>query len=106
MSEAGACFLLIAKIIKYRPIKDNATADSLSCAFCASMTTSILTEVYASFCHPGVTRLLLFVRTKNLAFSIQDVRKVCSSCQICAELKPRFYKMEEPTQPYKNYSSV
>ena len=69
---------------------------SLSRAFCASMTTSNLMEIHAGLCHSGVTRLLHFVRTKNLPFSTEDVRGVCSSCQICAELKPRFYKMEEP----------
>ena len=81
--------------IKYRPGKDNTAADSLSRAFCASMTISNLMEIHAGLCHPGVTRLLHFVRTKNLPFSTEDVRRVCSSCQICAELKPRFYKMEE-----------
>ena len=34
---------------------------------------------------------------KKLAFSAEDVRKVCSTCEICSELKPRFKKMEEQT---------
>ena len=60
------------------------------------MTTSNLMKIHSGLCHPGVTRLFHFVRTKNLPFSAEDVRrKVCSSCQICAELKPRFYR---PTQ--------
>ena len=59
------------------------------------MTTSNLMEIHSGLCHPGVTRLLHFVRTKNLPFSAEDVRKVCSSCQVCAKLKPRFYR---PTQ--------
>ena len=59
------------------------------------MTTSKLMEIHAGLCLPGVTRLLHFVHAKNLPFSTEDVRRVCSSCQICAELKPRFYKMEE-----------
>ena len=81
--------------IKHRTGKDNSAADSLSRIFCASMTTSNLTEIHAGLCHPGVTRLLRFVRKKNLPFSTEVVRGVFSSCQICAELKPRFYKMEE-----------
>ena len=52
-------------------------------------------EIHAGLSHSGFTRLLHFVRTKNLPFSTEDVHEVCSSCQICAELKPRFYKMEE-----------
>ena len=79
----------------YRPGSDKVVADSLTRAHCASMTTSNLMEIHSGLCHPGVTRLLHFVRTKNLPFSAEDVRKVCSSCQVCAELKPRFFR---PTQ--------
>ena len=83
--------------IKYRPGRDNVVADSLTRAYCASMSTSNLMEIHSGLCHPGITRLLHFVRTKNLPFSAEDVRKVCSTCQICSELKPRFYRMEEQT---------
>ena len=81
--------------IKYRPGRDNVVADSLTRAYCAS--TSNLMEIHSGLCHPGITRLLHFVRTKNLPFSAEDVRKVCLTCQICSELKPRFYRMEEQT---------
>ena len=81
--------------ILYRPGKENAAADSLTRGFCSSTSISSLAEIHASLCHPGVTRLLHFVRTKNLPFSTGDVRKVCSSCRICAKLKPSFYKREE-----------
>ena len=81
--------------IKYRPGKTMLRLTVYLAPFCASMTTSNLMEIHAGLCHPGVTRLLHFARTKNLPFSTEDVRGVCSSCQICAELKPRFYKMEE-----------
>jgi len=40
-------------------------------------------------CHPGVARLLHFVRCKNLPYSTDDVGKVCSECNVCAEFKPR-----------------
>ena len=78
--------------IKYRFGKDNAAADFLTRAFCGSALSSNLSEIHAAFCHPGVTRLLHFVRTKNLPFSTGEVRKVCSNCRICAELKPSFCK--------------
>ena len=29
---------------------------------------------------------------KNLPFSVKDVKNVCKSCQVCAEIKPRFYE--------------
>ena len=81
--------------ISYRPGKENAAADSLTRGFCSSMSISSLAEIHAFLCYPGVTRLSHFVRTKNLPFSTGDVRKICSSCRICAELKPSFCKREE-----------
>ena len=39
--------------------------------------------------------MLHFIRMKNLPFSTDEIRKVCSNCmicQICAENKPRFYR--------------
>ena len=83
--------------IMYRPGRDNVVADSSARAHCASMTTSNLMEIHSGLCHPGVTRLLHFVRTKNLPFSAEDVCKVYSSCQVCAELKPRFYRLTQQT---------
>ena len=49
-------------------------------------------EVHESLSHPGVTRLYHFVKSKNLPYSIDEVRKVINSCKVCAESKPRFYK--------------
>ena len=49
-------------------------------------------KIHVSLCHPGVTRLYHFVRMKNLPFSLEDVKKVCSHCSICSELKPKFHK--------------
>ena len=71
--------------IKYRPGKDNAAAHSLTRAFCCSTLLSNLVEIHAALCHPGVTQLLHFVRTKKLPFSTDDVRKVYSNCRICAD---------------------
>lgn len=50
-------------------------------------------------------RLNHWVRVKNLPFSIEDLKKVTNSCQICAELKPRFHRFEgkliKATSPFK-----
>ena len=42
--------------------------------------------------HPGIFQLSHFVRFKNLLFSTEGVKKVCTSSKICAELKPQFYR--------------
>ena len=80
--------------IQYRPGKKNVTPDTFTRAFCASVSSN-LSQIHVGLCHPGVTRLLHFVRSKNLPFSADDVKKVCSSCRICAEVKPSFYKPKD-----------
>ncbi|XP_042204157.1 uncharacterized protein LOC121853847 [Homarus americanus] len=80
-------------IIQYRPGKDNVAPDTLTCAFCCSTVLhqhQLLLIFIKELCHPGVTRLLQFVRSRNLRFSTEDVKRTCSSCKICAELEPQF----------------
>uniref|UniRef100_UPI00358ED32B uncharacterized protein n=1 Tax=Myxine glutinosa TaxID=7769 RepID=UPI00358ED32B len=36
-------------------------------------------------------RFAHFVRRGNLSYSIDDIRRICRDCAICAEIKPRFY---------------
>ena len=48
-----------------------------------------------NLCHPGVTRMYHYVRAKNLPYSLDEVRKMTASCEICTEVKPRFYKQSE-----------
>ena len=82
--------------IKYRPGKRNVGPDTLSRAFCSSLTeSSSFEDIHNNLCHPGVTRLLHFVRTKNLPFSTSDVKRVVSSCKICAERKPQFFRSNQ-----------
>ena len=84
--------------IRYRPGKDNAAPDAFTRAYCATIPkSSNLEQLHSGLCHPGVTRFLHYVRSKNLPFSTEDVKKLCSSCSVCAELKPRFFRKEEGT---------
>ena len=94
--------------IVYRPGKDNVAADTLSRA-CAMSSETTLTKLHVDLSHPGVTRLYHFVRTKNLPYSVSDVKKVISSCKACSVLKPKFVKPENPplikaTQPLERLS--
>ena len=96
--------------IKYRPGEQNVVSDALTRAFCCSASSvSSLSDIHDGLCHPGVTRLLHFVRSKNLPFSTEDVKKTCASCKICASLTPQFYRPEEvslvkATQPMERLS--
>ncbi|XP_046863329.1 uncharacterized protein LOC124457082 [Xenia sp. Carnegie-2017] len=61
--------------IKYRPGKDNAAPDSFTRAFSASIPAASLTEIHAALRHPGVTRMLHFIRSKNLPYSTEEVKR-------------------------------
>ena len=50
-----------------------------------------------------------FIREKNLPFSLEEVKRVCSRCNECCNLKPRFFKPPEShiikaTQPFERVS--
>ena len=79
--------------IKYRPGKQNTGPDTFSRAFCSPIASqSSLQELHNNLCHPDISRLLHFVRAKNLPFSTTDVKRVMNSCPICAEIKPQFHR--------------
>ncbi|XP_047527311.1 uncharacterized protein LOC125064368 [Vanessa atalanta] len=92
--------------IIYRPGKDNTVADTLS-RVCAHINfdNSKLKEIHELLCHPGVTRLAHWVRTKNLPYSINDIKLITTSCRVCAEIKPRFnknkYQLIKATSPFE-----
>ena len=92
--------------IVYRPGKENVLPNALSRATCASASQDSLYKLHEALCHPGITRLNHFIRTKNLPYSLEEVKRVTSQCQTCAETKPRYHKPEEvplikATQPFE-----
>lgn len=86
--------------IVYRPGKENNVADTLSrvCAAVESRSTKLV-SLHEILCHPGVTRMVHWTRSKNLPYSIEEIRNMTNSCRICSELKPRYY---HPTEPGPN----
>ena len=101
-----ACF---SYDIAYRPGKQNTTADTLSRVCSSTMLEDKLQSLHRDLCHPGITRMLHFVRTKNLPYSVEDVKAVARSCQVCAEVKPRYIKTAPQTlikasQPFERLS--
>ena len=51
--------------MQYRPGKLNVGPDTLTRAFCASISSSNLHDIHKSLCCPGVTRLYHFVKQKK-----------------------------------------
>ena len=81
--------------IKYRPGIENSSADLFSRAYCSAVSSSSdLLQLHNSLCHPGITRMIHFVRSRNLPFSVEDVKRVISSCPVCLECKPRFNQVQ------------
>ncbi|MGL4482017.1 MAG: RNase H-like domain-containing protein, partial [Lactococcus garvieae] len=96
--------------IVYRPGQKNVAPDAFS-RFCSGMKHGIvhLEELHASLCHPGITRMMHFIRAKNLPYSLEEVKSLISRCKVCAELKPTFYNPQtnnliKATQPFERLS--
>ena len=67
--------------IVYCPGVENIPPDMLSRAFCAAIPPAgALGELHNSLCHPGITRMFHFVKTRNLPYSIEDVRQMTKAC--------------------------
>ena len=82
-------------VIMYRPGKNNISADMLLCAQCNALNNmGRLHEIHENLCHPGITRLVHFVKVRNLPYSIEEVKRVCAAYAVCARWKPHFYTLE------------
>ena len=79
----------------YGPGKENVAPDTFTRVICSVMTSDNLVHLHNSLCHPGITRMVQFVKTKNLSVSIEQIRNVVNFFPICAECKPRLYKPTE-----------
>lgn len=93
--------------IRYRPGRLNFFDDALSCA--CTLTMSSLAEIHERLCHPGVTRLNHFISSRNLPYSLNEVREICSQCKICSQIKLRFFRpprgqLIQASRPYDRIS--
>ena len=59
------------------------------------MVPSVLLNIHNDLCHPGVTKMLHYIKTKNLPYSTDEVRRVVKECKICAKVKPQFCKLDD-----------
>lgn len=68
----------------YRPGKNNIPADTLSHVQCNALTNiGKLQEIHKNLCHPGITMLVHFVKVRNLPYSIEDVKRMCTVYAVC-----------------------
>ncbi|XP_067125073.1 uncharacterized protein [Centruroides vittatus] len=76
--------------IIYHPGSQNTIAYPLSRICCTLPDLKTLSVLHNSLCHPGVTRFYHWVHSRNLPFSLEEIKKLTASCPTCAELKPKF----------------
>ena len=85
------CHVITLTLFVFHPGKDNIVADTFNRVYCLGVNTNTLYQLHNSLCHPGIMTMLAFIRPRKLSFSVDDVRKINKSYQICNECKPRFY---------------
>ena len=61
--------------IVYRCGAENVPADTLSRIKCMNMSINKLYGLHDALCYPGVTRMMHFVRARNLPFSVDEIKK-------------------------------
>ena len=55
-----------------------------------------LEQIHIDLSHPGIVRLNHFVRSKNLPYSLEEIKRVTAQCEACCKLKPRYIKPQNP----------
>ena len=80
--------------IVYRPGMENVAADTFSRIAAEGHPLQELHDLHEQLCHPGVTRLSHFVRTRNLPFTQDNVRTITYNCKSCSYYKPQFICIE------------
>ena len=100
--------------IRYRPGSANPVADCLSRdipgEFCCHVPSfQSLEELHKSLCHPGQVKMIHYVRISNLPYSVEEVKRLCAECRVCAIEKPRYFRPVNPpliksTKPFERLS--
>ena len=95
--------------IHYRPRECNHGPDTFTRVRCAAVSSESLYNIHSALYHPELTRLHQFVRSRNLPYSIDNVKQVCKDCSICQEIKPNYYRPGKAhhikaTQPFERIS--
>jgi len=99
--------------IIYRRGEENRSADALSRLSSVSKASDkdeLIRLVHSQLGHPGVDRQYWFMkRFKQQNISMNEISKIVTQCDICAQLKPRFAKVPstpliDSEQPFRKLS--
>ena len=95
--------------IQFRPGKHNDGPDTFTRVKCASISSDSLHDIHTALCYPGITRLNHFIKSKNLPYSLDNIKHVWKEHKTCQEVKPRYYnpnklKLVKATHPFQRLS--
>ena len=95
--------------MQHRPGKLSLAPDALSRFSYLGTTVPDLVKIHEQLGHPGISRLSHFVRCKNLPYSVEEVKRVCTNCRVCAEITPRYFHkppetLIKSTRPWERIS--
>ena len=81
----GAWRCLVFILILCVDLEKNIAPDVFSRAWCSSECgdTSPVFKLHASLCHPGVIRMYDFVKSRNLPYSVVDIRQMTHAGRDC-----------------------
>ena len=108
--HAGVWSYRTTNLTSLSPGKYNSSGDAFS-RICGAVSQPLqqLAHVHSSLCHLGITCLLHFVKTRNLPYSINDIKNITNQCKVCQELKPKFLRTSgtliKATQPFQQLNT-
>lgn len=81
--------------IIYIPGKQNYDVDTLSRVCSLSSYINKLYDLHSQLSHPGITRMVHQTRSRNLSYSVEEIKKVITAYPICTYIKSQFYKKQK-----------
>jgi len=81
--------------VVHRPGIENVGPYTLTRAHCGYVQQTHLRGLHVALCHPGVTRMGHFVRTKNPPFPLTDIREMTFQWEECQQIKPHFVRSND-----------
>ena len=76
-----------------KPEANHVVPDALP-RICSVATTKQINNLHRQLGHPGYAQFYHFIQSRNLPRTSQETKEVCEKCQTCAEVKPRFFKLQ------------
>ena len=93
--------------ISYRSGSDSVVPDVLTRAFCyTTQPQTNISDLHKRLCHPRVTRMFYFFKSRNLPFFPEEVKKDSSNSRFSFKIEPKFYQSANVSELIKYSVSI